>query len=65
MSCGFAERLVARAANKCLNECLIDHDVGSDIGQFSSRPGFHLLSHRLEVALHPVNTHRNAIDEGE
>ncbi len=26
---------------------------------------FHLLSHRLEVPLHAVDTHRNAVDERE
>jgi hypothetical protein len=42
---------------------LVDDDLGSDVRQFTSLPGLHLVSHRLEVALHSVHTHRNAIDE--
>jgi hypothetical protein len=36
-----------------------------DIGQFTSLSGFDLLSHRLEVALHSVNTNRDAVDQRE
>jgi hypothetical protein len=28
-------------------------------------PGIYLPSHGLEVALHPINAHRNAVDERE
>ena len=38
-----------------LDESLVDHDLGPNVGQLAS-PVFHLLSHRLKVALHPVNT---------
>jgi len=39
-----------------LDESLVDHDLGPNVGQLASLPDFHLLSHRLKVALHPVNT---------
>ena len=38
-----------------LHKRLIDDHLGSDIRQFPSLPGFHLLSDRLKVALHAVN----------
>ena len=38
-----------------LDECLVDDHLGGDVRQFTSLPGFHLLSHRLKVSLHPVN----------
>ena len=28
-------------------------------------PGFHLLSHRLEIPLHPIHANRDAVDERE
>jgi hypothetical protein len=37
------------------NKRLVDHNLGCYIRQFTSLPGFHLPSHRLEIALHPVN----------
>ena len=48
-----------------LNERLIDDYLGGDIRQFTSLPGLHLLSHRLEVPLHSVNANRNTVDERE
>jgi hypothetical protein len=45
-----------------LNERLVDDNLGSDIRQLSSLPGLHLFLHGFEVALHPVHTHRDAID---
>jgi hypothetical protein len=39
-----------------LNKRLVDDYLGSDVRQFTSLPRFHLLSHRLKVSLHPVNT---------
>jgi hypothetical protein len=47
------------------DERLVDDHLGSNIRQFAPLPGFHLLSHRLEVSLHSVNAHRDAIDERE
>ena len=38
------------------DERLLDNDLGGDVRQFASLPRFHLLAHRLEVALHPINT---------
>ena len=32
------------------------------VRQFASLPGFHLLSHGLEVSLHSVNPDRDAVD---
>ena len=48
-----------------LDERLIDDYFRSDIRQFTSLPGFHLLSHRLKASLHSVDTNRNAVDERE
>jgi hypothetical protein len=47
------------------HECLVDNDFGRHIGEFALLPSFHLLSHRLEVALHSIHTDRDAIDERE
>jgi len=47
------------------HESFVDHDFGSDIGQLAPLPRLHLLAHRFEVALQRVDTHRNAIDQGE
>lgn len=35
------------------------------VDQLTSLPGFDSLSHGPKVALHPVHTHRNAVDERE
>jgi catechol 2,3-dioxygenase-like lactoylglutathione lyase family enzyme len=31
------------------------HHLGGDVRQFTFLPGFHLLPHRFEVALHPIH----------
>ena len=46
-----------------LDECLVDDHLCRDIRQFTSLLGFYLLSHRLEVPLHSINAHRDAVDE--
>jgi hypothetical protein len=48
-----------------LDECLVDDHLGGDVRQFTSLLDFDLLSHRLEVPLHLVNAHRDAVDERE
>jgi hypothetical protein len=48
-----------------LDERLVDNHLGCHVRQFTSLPRFHLLSHGLEVALHSINTHRDAVDERE
>src|SRR5713226_6514786 len=48
-----------------LHECLVDDHLGGDVRQFTSLPRFHLLSHRLKVSLHSVNTNRKGVDERE
>ena len=48
-----------------LNKRLVDDHLGRDVREFTSLPSFDLLSHRLEVALHPIDTNRNAVDERE
>ena len=48
-----------------LDESFVNHDLGGDVGEFASLPGFHLLAHRFEVALHSVYADRNAIDQRE
>jgi hypothetical protein len=42
-------------------ERLVDHHLGGDVRQLTFLPGFHLLSHRFEVSLHPVNPDRDAV----
>ena len=46
-----------------LNERLVNDDLGCDVRQFTSLPSFDLLSHRFEVALHAVDSNRDAVDE--
>ena len=48
-----------------LDECLLDHDLGGDVRQFTFLPCLYLLSHRLKVALHSINANRDAVDERE
>jgi hypothetical protein len=38
-------------------------DLGCYVRQLTSLPGFHLLSHRLEVSLHSVHANPDAVDE--
>ena len=52
-----------RGFESALDKRLIDDNLGGDIRQFTSLPGLYLLAHRLEVALHPVDTHRDAVDQ--
>ena len=52
-----------RRIESALDERLVDHDFGGDVGQFTFLSGFHLLSHRREVSLHAIHTHRDAVDE--
>jgi hypothetical protein len=40
-------------------------NLGCHIRQFTLLPSFYLLSHRLEVSLHSINSNRDAIDERE
>src|SRR5437660_8927570 len=42
-----------------LDERFVDDHLGRDVRQFTSLPGFDLLSHRLEVSLHPVDANRD------
>jgi hypothetical protein len=48
-----------------LDKRLVDDHLGGDVGQFPSLPRFDLLSHGLEVALHSINSDRDAINERE
>jgi hypothetical protein len=48
-----------------LDKRLVDDDLGGDVRQFASLPCFDLLSHRLEVSLHPAHTDRKAVNERE
>jgi hypothetical protein len=47
------------------DERLINDHLCGDIGQFASLPDFYLSPHRLEIPLHAVDAHRNAVDERE
>ena len=55
----------ARGLQFSFHERLVDDHLRSDIGEFTSLPSLHLLSHRLKVALHSVHTNRDAVDERE
>ena len=48
-----------------LDESLVDDHLCCDVRQFTPLPGFHLLSHGLEVSLHSVDADRDAVDERE
>jgi len=48
-----------------LEESLVDDHLRGHIREFTSLPDFHMFSHRLKVALHPVNTHRDGVTERE
>ncbi len=48
-----------------LDKYLVNDYLGGDVRQFTSLPGYHLLSHRLEVPLHSINASRDAVDERE
>ena len=59
----FAAGEVFWSFQSALNKCLVYDHLGGDVRQFTSRPRFHLLSHRLEVSLHPVNADRDGVNE--
>jgi len=46
-----------------LDERLVDDHLDSDVRQLAPLPRFDLPSHRFEVSLHSINTHRDAVDE--
>jgi len=48
-----------------LHERFADDHLGGDVGEFASLPRFNLLPHGFEVALHPVHTNRDAINQRE
>ena len=52
-----------RSLEFALHERLVDHNFGRDISEFEPLPCFDLLTHGLEVALHPIDTNRHAVDE--
>jgi tetratricopeptide (TPR) repeat protein len=45
-----------KVRNFALDERFVDDHLCGDVRQFTSLPRFHLLSHRLKVSLHTVNT---------
>jgi len=48
-----------------LDKRFVDDHLGGYVRQFASLPGLHLLSHRLKVSLHSINTNRCAVDDRE
>jgi len=46
-----------------LDKRFVDHHLGGDISEFTSLPRFYLLSHWLDILLHPVDTDRDAVDQ--
>ena len=48
-----------------LDECLINNYLRGDIGEFALLRLLHLLAHRFEVALHAVDTRRDAVNQRE
>jgi len=61
----YGPRKMFRSFQLALDERLVDDHLGCYVCQFTSLPCFDLLSHRLEVALHAIDTPRNAIDQRE
>jgi hypothetical protein len=62
---GRCEQDVFGSFQLALYKRLVDDDLGCYIRQFASLPEFDLLSHRLEVPLHTVDTDGNAVNERE
>ena len=58
----YSSSKVLRRFELTLHKCLVDNHLGGDVGEFAFLPRFHLLAHGLEVALHAIDTDRNAID---
>jgi hypothetical protein len=56
---------VFRCFELAFHKGLIDDDLGSNVREFASLPGLHLLLHRPKVTLHAVDTDRDAVDERE
>jgi hypothetical protein len=56
-------RQVPRNVQFAFDEGLLDDHLGRDGAQLRLAPHFYLLSHRLEVPLHPVNTDRDRVDK--
>jgi len=54
---------VFRRFQLALHKRLVDDHLRRNIGEFASLPRLHLFSHWLEVALHPVDTNRDAVDQ--
>ena len=54
-----------RSFQFALDESLVDDHLRRDIGEFTFLPLLYLLAHGLEVPLHPVDAHRDAIDQRE
>ena len=48
-----------------LDKRLVDDHLRGNVGEFTSLPGFHLLSHWLKASLHSVDPNRNAVNERE
>jgi hypothetical protein len=48
-----------------LDKRIVDDDLGGEVRQFASLPGFNLLSHRIKVSLHSTDANRNAVDQRE
>jgi hypothetical protein len=53
---------VCRSFEFALDESFLDHNLGGDICEFAPLPSFDLLAHRFEASLHPIHTHRDAMD---
>src|SRR5262249_38063848 len=56
-----SSRQVPRNLELAFDEGLVDDHLGRDRAQLRLPPRFYLLSHGLEVPLHPVNTDRDGV----
>jgi hypothetical protein len=45
------------------DESFVDYNLRRDIGEFASLPGFDLLAHGVEIALHAIDANRDAVDQ--
>ena len=59
----YPPRQVPRNLQLTLDEGLVDDHLGRDRAQLRLAPSLYLLSHRLEVSLHPVHADGYRIEE--
>ena len=54
---------VLRSFELTFDERLVDDHFRRDVGEFAPLPGLDLLSHRLEIPLHPIDADRDTVNK--